>query len=86
MAFINRRDIYRPAVDSRVVNGRLMHKKRFRWNGEKRPPRKGEWFLSGSLIEAYYSPSDMTEHGYPHFIAVETDERCCPRCGQLLSR
>lgn len=81
---INRTDIYSPAADSRVVNGRETHKKRFKWNGEKRPPRKGEWFLSGSRIEAYYSPNDMTEGGYPHFIAVETDQRCCAQCGQRL--
>lgn len=28
--------------------------------GEKRPPRKGEWFLSGSFIEAYRAENDLT--------------------------
>lgn len=29
------------------------------WNGEKRKPRKGEWYLSGAIIEAYLAPSDL---------------------------
>jgi hypothetical protein len=28
------------------------------WTGEKRPPRKGEWYLSGSIVEAYRAPND----------------------------
>ena len=27
--------------------------------GEFRPPRKGEWFLSGSYIEAYRAENDL---------------------------
>ena len=27
--------------------------------GEKRPPKKGEWYLSGSIVEAYYAPNDL---------------------------
>lgn len=30
------------------------------WTGEKRPPRKGEWYLSGAKIEAYRAPNDLT--------------------------
>jgi len=30
------------------------------WTGEKRPPRKGEWYLSGSKIEAYRAPNDLS--------------------------
>ena len=26
---------------------------RARWTGEKRPPKVGEWFLSGAIVEAY---------------------------------
>lgn len=34
---------------------------RARWTGEKRPPRKGEWYLSGAIIEAYRAPNDLTQ-------------------------
>ncbi len=30
------------------------------WTGEKRPPKKGEWYLSGALIAAYRAPNDLT--------------------------
>jgi hypothetical protein len=30
------------------------------WTGEKRCPRRGEWFLSGAVIEAYCAPNDLT--------------------------
>lgn len=34
---------------------------RARWNGEpRRAPRRGEWFLSGGIVEAYYAPHDTT--------------------------
>lgn len=28
--------------------------------GEKRPPRKGEWYLSGAIVEAYRASNDLT--------------------------
>jgi hypothetical protein len=28
--------------------------------GEKRPPRKGEWYLSGADVQAYKAPNDLT--------------------------
>jgi hypothetical protein len=37
------------------------------WTGDFRPPKKGEWFLSGALIEAYRANADMSE---PYHIAV----------------
>lgn len=37
-----------------------------RWNGEKRAPKKGEWYLSGSTIAAYQAKNDMT---VPYHIA-----------------
>lgn len=37
-----------------------------RWTGEHRPPRKGEFYLSGAVIEAYRAPSDLTT---PYHIA-----------------
>ena len=30
------------------------------WTGEKRAPRKGEWFLSGARIGAYHAFNDMS--------------------------
>jgi len=27
--------------------------------GEKRPPKKGEWYLSGATAEAYRAPNDF---------------------------
>ena len=29
------------------------------WTGEKRAPKAGEWYLSGSDIEAYRAPNDL---------------------------
>lgn len=34
------------------------------WTGERRPVHKGEWFLSGAIIEAYYAPNALTS-SYP---------------------
>lgn len=39
------------------------------WTGERRPPRKGEWYLSGAIIEAYMAPNDLSS---PHAIATLT--------------
>ena len=36
------------------------------YTGEKRPPRKGEWFLSGGIIEAYRASNDLN---VPYHIA-----------------
>lgn len=35
-----------------------------RATGEIRPPRKGEWFLSGAIVEGYYTHNDLTSE-YP---------------------
>ena len=37
-----------------------------RWTGEKRFPKKGEWFLSGGHIEAFKAPNGIS---YAHYIA-----------------
>lgn len=36
------------------------------FSGEHRPPKKGEWFLSGAVPEAYYAPNDLST---PYYIA-----------------
>lgn len=28
--------------------------------GEKRPPKKGEWYLSGAIPECYRAPNDLS--------------------------
>lgn len=35
------------------------HELRAQWTGEKRPPKTGEWYLSGAIIEAYRAPNDL---------------------------
>lgn len=62
---------------------------RFRWTGEHRPAKAGEWFLSGAVVEAYRCLHDAT---YPRHIAVPVvgrvvwdsvvnDGYVCKRCG-----
>lgn len=35
--------------------------------GIKRPPRKGEWYLSGAIVSAYRAPNDLDT---PYLIAT----------------
>lgn len=37
-----------------------------KWTGEFRPPRKGEYFLSGAIVMAYRAPYDLKR---PYHIA-----------------
>ncbi len=30
-----------------------------KWTGEKRAPKAGEWYLSGSIVEAYRAPNNL---------------------------
>lgn len=30
------------------------------WTGEKRPPKSGEWFISGAVPEVYRARADLT--------------------------
>ena len=42
-----------------AFGGRIM---RAKWDGQpKRPPKKGEWYLSGSIIAAYKATNDLTQ-------------------------
>ena len=34
---------------------------RARATGEQRPPRRGEWYLSGAIVEAYRARNDLTQ-------------------------
>ena len=51
------RDSFYPLKDFHPQwrNYRLMAK----WTGEKRSPKKGEWYLSGAVIEAYQAKRDL---------------------------
>lgn len=41
--------------------------------GEKRPPLKGEWFLSGAEVTAYRTPNDLsTPYHIARLVKVET--------------
>lgn len=37
-----------------------------KYTGEKRPPLRGEWFLSGASVAAYRAPNDLST---PYHIA-----------------
>ena len=47
---------------SGVIKGQVMAK----YSGEKRCPKKGEWYLSGAIIGAYKAPNDLST---PYHIA-----------------
>jgi hypothetical protein len=47
----------------------------YRWTGERRPPRKGEWYLSGAVIEAYQASNDLDSPYHiaePVLVRIET--------------
>jgi hypothetical protein len=60
---LQRDHAYPIAEDSRGRIGAYArwHEVRAIWTGEKRPPKAGEWFLSGSIIEAYHMPNDGSQ-------------------------
>lgn len=42
------------------------------FTGEKRRPKKGEWYLSGAVVEAYRAPNDLpTEFHIAKLVLVE---------------
>ncbi len=43
-----------------------------RATGEFRPPRKGEWYLSGAEVVAYYAPNDYAPTSSYHIAEVFT--------------
>lgn len=45
--------------------------------GEFRPPKKGEWYLSGATVEAYYAPNDLsTPYHIARLVERKTGQRC----------
>ena len=44
--------------------------------GERRPPRKGEWYLSGAIPEAYRAPNDLsTPYQICRLVKTRTETR-----------
>lgn len=41
--------------------GLARHQCRAEYTGELRPPKAGEWYLSGAVIEGYRAPNDLTQ-------------------------
>lgn len=58
--------------DASLISLRVRSRLRARWTGLVRPPRKGEWYLSGALVEAYHAPNDLTAT-YPIAELVEVE-------------
>lgn len=58
--------------------------KRYSATGEFRPPRKGEYYLSGAIITAYKAVNDLTQS---HWIAVANGKQvkcqCCNGTGKV---
>lgn len=46
---------------------------RARWTGEKRPPLKGEYYLSGSVIQAYRSPGSNWSYPIAELVKVRRE-------------
>lgn len=57
----NRTDSLRGCdVRSIKENGYISRHVFAKWTGEKRPPKKGEWYLSGAIIGAYQAGHDLS--------------------------
>lgn len=56
---VSRDDLYHLAEFYPGMSAGEQGNLRAQWTGEKRPPRKGEWFLSGAIVEAYRSYNDL---------------------------
>lgn len=65
------RDGYYPLAD--YLPGRERHVQYMaKWTGEKRPPREGEWFLSGCPVDAYRARVDLfTPYHIAQVVQVE---------------
>lgn len=58
--------VYYPLADWHFAKSEDPSGIRAEWTGEFRPPKKGEWYLSGALIEAYQARTNMAD---PYHIA-----------------
>jgi hypothetical protein len=58
-----RKGVYYPLADSETPPASAGQRAyvRAKWiTGEYRTPKKGEWFLSGAIVEAYEAKADLT--------------------------
>ena len=46
----------------------------YKWGGEFRAPKRGEFYLSGAIPEIYKSPNDLTLE-FHIFVKVDTPEK-----------
>lgn len=46
----------------------------------RRPPRKGEYYLSGAVPFAYIAPNDLST---PYLIVERVADKPCPTCGHI---
>ena len=47
-----------------------------RWTGEKRPPRKGEYYISGAIPQVYRAPNDLRqEHAIARLVRLKVEVR-----------
>jgi hypothetical protein len=54
---------------------RLQKDVRFKKSNEFREPKKGEWYLSGAVVEAYRAPNDLSGK---YWIAKRVSVRLVP--------
>lgn len=66
----------------RLYRGELLGRL-FVETGEHRPPKAGEWYLSGAIPEAWRAPNDLTTPYHILRPATPT-EATCPHCGRKL--
>lgn len=59
--FLKVGELYPVADGESVPAGWEPKTTRVRATAEKRPPRTGEWYLSGAIIEGYHAPYDMRD-------------------------
>jgi len=52
---------------SHHINENTVEKTMVQWQGERRSPRKGEWYISGAIPVAYLAPNDFST---PYLIGV----------------
>jgi|tagenome__1003787_1003787.scaffolds.fasta_scaffold20914069_2 hypothetical protein len=52
--------LYPIAAGERLPAGMTPSTTKARATGERRPPKRGEWYLSGAIIEAHRAPNDYT--------------------------
>jgi hypothetical protein len=52
--------LYPLAAGEPLPAGKKAAEVRAEATGVVRPPRKGEWYLSGAIIEAYRAPNDLS--------------------------